>query len=274
MNKKINMKYFLILVLTIGFMGCKNSTKSKILGTWDFSYSNDEISVSGTTTFSEGKDQHFQTEANAVSLNGRYNCKFSASGDFRITENNMLSLRYSDIRFYDHSNYGVSEIKAILRKLKHQTFSHDILSLDSETMIISDINTYEKITYIRSKTKEIFDDHLIEFQTKLSADLPCYESGKLSFVKMGDSKKINAAVKLEDKWTTVLQYKGSTLVAAVHYDGINKQPVVITADVDCKGGSTLPDKKTKSKYVNYGSIRLGFDPQTYEMLRELHNGGR
>jgi hypothetical protein len=128
-----------------------------------------------------------------------------------------------------------------------------------------------------------------EFETKLSTDLPCYESAKLQFVKVGNSEKVNAAVKVEDKWTTILYYKGGKLVANVYYGGTNKPPVAITADIDCEGGSIesgqninavgineslLLEQETNSKYVRYGSLRLGFDPQTFEELRVLHNGGK
>ena len=149
------MKYFYLLLIAFVFIGCKNSTRSKIAGVWDSSFNNDEITISSTTTFSEGKDQYFRTEGNLVTSNGKFNCKFFLSGDFRITENKILSLKYIDISFYDcNSNYMESKIRAILGKLKHQTFSHRILSLDSETMITEDMDTYEITTYIRNRILE------------------------------------------------------------------------------------------------------------------------
>lgn len=151
MNRKINMKYFLILLISIGFMGCQNSTRSKIAGIWDSSYTSDEISISSTTTFSEGEYKYFNTKGNIVTLNGKYNCKFSASGDFRISKNNILSLKYLDVNIYScNSNYVESKFRDILGKLKHQTFSHKILSIDSETMITEDMDTYEITTYIKN----------------------------------------------------------------------------------------------------------------------------
>lgn len=149
------LKYFYLLLIAFVFIGCKNSTRSKIAGVWDSSYTNDEITISSTTTFSEGKYQYFQTKGNLVTLNGRYNCKFSALGGFTITENNILSLKYNDIRFYGcNSNYVESKTRAILGKLKHQTFSHRILSLDSETMITEDLDTYKTTTYIKNEYLE------------------------------------------------------------------------------------------------------------------------
>lgn len=149
------MKYFYLLLIAFVFIGCKNSTRSKIAGVWDSSFNNDEITISSTTTFSEGKYQYFQTKGSLVTLNGRFNCKFSALGDFRITENNILSLKYIDISFYGcNSNYVESKIRAILGKLKHQTFSHRILNLDSETMITEDMDTHEITTYIRNRGME------------------------------------------------------------------------------------------------------------------------
>lgn len=149
------MKYFNLLLIAFAFIGCENSTRSKIAGTWDSSYTNNEITISSTTTFSEGKYQYFQTKGNLVTLNGRYNCKFSASGDFRITENNILSLKYLDINFYDcNSDYVEGKFRDILGRLKHQTFSHKILSIDSETIITEDMDTYEITTYIRNRRIE------------------------------------------------------------------------------------------------------------------------
>ena len=127
-----------------------------------------------------------------------------------------------------------------------------------------------------------------EFETKLSGDLPCYESAKLTFVNVGNSEKINAAVKVEGKWTTIFYYKVGKLVANVYYDGTNKPPVAITADVDC-GNSVvsgqninavginesfklISEQSQGSKYVSYGSVRIGFDSETFEKLRVLHTG--
>jgi hypothetical protein len=149
------MKYSPLLLIVIGFVSCQNSTRLKITGIWDSSYTNDDITMSSTTTFSEGKNKYFITKGNLVTSNGRYNCKFSANGDFRITENNILSLKYTDISIYGcNSNYVESKIRAILGKLKHQTFSHRILSLDSETMITEDMDTYKKTTYIKNEYLE------------------------------------------------------------------------------------------------------------------------
>lgn len=149
------MKYFYLLLIVFGFIGCQNSTRSKIAGIWDSSYTNDEITISSTTTFSEGKYQYFKTKGTVVTLNGRYNCKFSASGNFRITENDILSLKYLDISFYGcNSNYVERKFRDILGKLKHQTFSQKILSIDSETMITEDMDTYEVTTYMKNEHLE------------------------------------------------------------------------------------------------------------------------
>ncbi len=145
------MKYFFLLLTAFSFIGCQNSTRVKIAGIWDSSYTNDAISVSSTTTFSEGKYKYFKTKGNIVTSNGKYNCKFSASGDFRISENNILSLIYLDVNIYGcNSNYLESKFRDILGKLKHQTYSHKILSIDSETMITEDMDTYEITTYIKN----------------------------------------------------------------------------------------------------------------------------
>lgn len=127
-----------------------------------------------------------------------------------------------------------------------------------------------------------------EFETKLSGDLPCYESAKFTFVKVGNSEKINAAVKVEGKWTTILYYKVGKLVANVYHDGTNKPPVAMTVDIDCGNSVSsgqnmnavginesfklISEQSQGSKYVSYGSVRLGFDSETFEMLRVLHTG--
>jgi len=321
------LKYFYILLIVFVFIGCKNSTGSKITGTWDSSYTDNDIIISSTTTFSEGKNKYFKTKGELVTSNerSRYNCKFSARGDFRITENDILIMKYIDINFYDYnsdedvyeggifgnilkdfaSDYTKGLFSDILERWKNQTFSYKILSIDSENMIVEGINTYDKITFFKNKyskkerEREFIDkidrssynsDKLqIEFETKLSTDLPCYESAKLQFVKVGNSKKVNAAVIVEDKWTTILYYKGNRLVANIYHDGTNKPPVATTADIDCDGGPIksgqninavaineplVLEQETNSEYVKYGSLRLGFDPQTFEGLRVIHKGGR
>jgi hypothetical protein len=141
---------FLFATLVIGFVGCQNSTRSKITGIWESSYTNDDITMSSTTMFSEGKNKSFITKGNIVTSNG-YNCKFSTNGNFRITENNILSLMYGNVSIYKcNSNYVESKVRAILGKLKHLTFSHRILSLDSEIMITEDMDTYKKTTYMKN----------------------------------------------------------------------------------------------------------------------------
>jgi hypothetical protein len=84
MNTK--MKYFYPLLIAFIFIGCKNSTGSKITGTWHSYYTYGDIIISSTTTFSEGKNKYFKTKGELVTSNNRarYNCKFSARGDFRI----------------------------------------------------------------------------------------------------------------------------------------------------------------------------------------------
>ena len=150
MNQKINIKYFLILVLTIGFMGCKNSTRSKIIGTWDSSYSNDEISVSGTTTFYEGKNQRFSEQMTLFPKGSRASCEISISGKFTISENNIISFKVFKMNVYNcNSSYLESKLRDGARKMKNHTSSVKILSLDSGTMITEDLDDYERITYIK-----------------------------------------------------------------------------------------------------------------------------
>ena len=128
-----------------------------------------------------------------------------------------------------------------------------------------------------------------EFETRLSTDLPCYESAKLVFVSTNNSDKINAAVKVENKWTTIIYYdKNGKLTANVYFGGVDRDPVAVTTDLDCGNGAVsgqnidvvglneafIMEQQPASpkKYVNYGSLRIGFDSETFEELRALHTG--
>lgn len=128
-----------------------------------------------------------------------------------------------------------------------------------------------------------------EFETRLSTDLPCYESAKLVFVSTNNSDKINAAVKVENKWTTIIYYdKNGKLTANVYFGGVDRDPVAVTTDLDCGTGAVsgqnidvvglneafIMEQQPASpkKYVNYGSLRIGFDSETFEELRALHTG--
>jgi hypothetical protein len=128
-----------------------------------------------------------------------------------------------------------------------------------------------------------------EFETRLSTDLPCYESAKLVFVSTNNSDKINAAVKVENKWTTIIYYdRNGKLTANVYFGGVDRDPVAVTTDLDCGNGAVsgqnidvvglneafIMEQQPASpkKYVNYGSLRIGFDSETFEELRALHTG--
>lgn len=152
---KINIKYFFLLIIFINLSGCETSTRSKIAGIWDAYYSNEDGSASYTITFSEGKNKWFTSKGDMVFGNGRINCKFSTIGSFRISENNILSLKYNDVSVYGcNSNFMENKIRDYIAKMKHQNYSHKILSIDSEVMITEEMDKDGTITYIRNRTLE------------------------------------------------------------------------------------------------------------------------
>lgn len=126
-----------------------------------------------------------------------------------------------------------------------------------------------------------------DFEVKLSSELPCYETAKLVFLKTEGSDLINIAAKQEGRWTTIFFFKNNKLTANVYFDGIDKDPVATTTTFDCGDGveqgqtinpvgineSLIVEQNTTTKYVTYGKLRIGFDSETFEKLRVLHNGG-
>ena len=141
-------------------------------------------------------------------------------------------------------------------------------------------------------TKYKDNDRLMsEFEVRLSKDLPCYESAKFKPVTV-NSEKVNAFVRKENKWLTVLFYKNDTLTANVYYGDDRSTPVATTTDIDCGGNVTsgqnmddlggvndinesfiIEQQSPSKRYVKYGGVRFAFDPETFEDMRALHNGG-
>ena len=135
------------------------------------------------------------------------------------------------------------------------------------------------------------DRLMSEFEVRLSGDLPCYESAKFKPVTV-NSEKVNAFVRKENKWLTVLFYKNDTLTANVYYGDDRSTPVATTTDIDCGGNVTsgqnmddlggvndinesfiIEQQSSPKKYVKYGGVRFAFDSETFEEMKALHNGG-
>lgn len=133
------------------------------------------------------------------------------------------------------------------------------------------------------------DDRVMsDFESNIKSDLPCYKTAKLVFMSTRNDGEINVAVRQEDRWITILYYDSNkVLTANVYRDTPDSDPVAITTNLSCGGGGTTGDiikarglnesflieqETDNIRYVNYGKLRLGFDIDTFNKLKAIHNG--